>query len=269
MLKKLVKYGNSNALIIDKAILDLLEIEEGATIKIKTDGKSLIITPHVTVTSAPVHETFTHEQASTEAWITEMFGKYKGLSDDDQKRLVREFSDVVKKQQRLTEELFKNPEFEKERCSIIERMDTCSPEEIVEAFKTLRYKFSPELRDAEQEVMNFEIKHKLSLKSTNEPAQMLTPKQQSELEAAFLTAHKKNQGIYQAYGHLQNSSEYQHQAQLIAEKFGADKNSAEFIQAMQALNNHYLPEYDKAQQELKAVLTKQARPGRGSKKAGS
>jgi antitoxin component of MazEF toxin-antitoxin module len=45
MLKKLVKYGNSNALILDRAILELLNINEGALVKICTDGKSLIITP--------------------------------------------------------------------------------------------------------------------------------------------------------------------------------------------------------------------------------
>lgn len=45
MLKKLVKYGNSNALILDRAILELLNIREGAVVKLQTDGKSLIITP--------------------------------------------------------------------------------------------------------------------------------------------------------------------------------------------------------------------------------
>lgn len=46
MLKKLVKYGNSNALILDRAILELLNISEGAIVKLHTDGKSLVITPH-------------------------------------------------------------------------------------------------------------------------------------------------------------------------------------------------------------------------------
>src|SRR5438445_13238172 len=46
MLKKLVKYGNSNALILDRAILELLNISEGAVVKLHTDGKSLVITPH-------------------------------------------------------------------------------------------------------------------------------------------------------------------------------------------------------------------------------
>ncbi len=45
MVKKLVKYGNSNALIFDRAILELLNISEGSKVKLRTDGKSLIITP--------------------------------------------------------------------------------------------------------------------------------------------------------------------------------------------------------------------------------
>lgn len=45
MLKKLVKYGNSNALVLDKAIMELLNMQEGSVVKFTTDGKSLIITP--------------------------------------------------------------------------------------------------------------------------------------------------------------------------------------------------------------------------------
>lgn len=46
MLKKIVRYGNSSALVLDKAILELLNIREGSLVKIKTDGISLIITPN-------------------------------------------------------------------------------------------------------------------------------------------------------------------------------------------------------------------------------
>lgn len=45
MLKKLVKYGNSSAIVLDRAILELLGIKEGCAVKLSTDGKSLIITP--------------------------------------------------------------------------------------------------------------------------------------------------------------------------------------------------------------------------------
>lgn len=45
MIKKLSKYGNSLALLIDKPVLDLLNISETTSLRIKTDGTRLIIEP--------------------------------------------------------------------------------------------------------------------------------------------------------------------------------------------------------------------------------
>lgn len=45
MIKKLSKFGNSMAFIIDKPVLELLNILPDTELKISTDGKSLIITP--------------------------------------------------------------------------------------------------------------------------------------------------------------------------------------------------------------------------------
>lgn len=45
MIKKLSKYGNSFAIIIDKPILELLNITHQTSLKIKTDGKKIIIEP--------------------------------------------------------------------------------------------------------------------------------------------------------------------------------------------------------------------------------
>jgi antitoxin MazE len=46
MVKKLVRHGNSLALVIDKPVLDLLRITEETSLEILTlDGKSLQITP--------------------------------------------------------------------------------------------------------------------------------------------------------------------------------------------------------------------------------
>ena len=45
MIKKLSQYGNSKALVIDKPILKLLNIDENTKLEITTDGKSLLITP--------------------------------------------------------------------------------------------------------------------------------------------------------------------------------------------------------------------------------
>ena len=45
MIKKLSKHGNSLAILIDKPILDLLNINEHTHINIKTDGINIIIEP--------------------------------------------------------------------------------------------------------------------------------------------------------------------------------------------------------------------------------
>jgi antitoxin MazE len=45
MEKKLTKHGNSLALVIDKPVLDLLEIDADTTLSVTTDGRCLIIAP--------------------------------------------------------------------------------------------------------------------------------------------------------------------------------------------------------------------------------
>jgi antitoxin MazE len=45
MIKTLSKHGNSRALVIDKAVLDLLKITDDTPLEISTDGKKLIIVP--------------------------------------------------------------------------------------------------------------------------------------------------------------------------------------------------------------------------------
>ncbi len=45
MTKKLSKHGNSLALVIDRSILELLDIDEQTTLQISTDGRALVIVP--------------------------------------------------------------------------------------------------------------------------------------------------------------------------------------------------------------------------------
>lgn len=45
MIKTLTAHGNSQALIIERAILDLLHIDKETPLEVTTDGKSLIISP--------------------------------------------------------------------------------------------------------------------------------------------------------------------------------------------------------------------------------
>ena len=45
MIKKLTAHGNSFALVIEKAILELLKIGSDTPLEITTDGKNLIVSP--------------------------------------------------------------------------------------------------------------------------------------------------------------------------------------------------------------------------------
>jgi antitoxin component of MazEF toxin-antitoxin module len=45
MIKTLTKHGNSYALVIDKPILDLLNIRPDTPLTISTDGKKLLVSP--------------------------------------------------------------------------------------------------------------------------------------------------------------------------------------------------------------------------------
>jgi antitoxin component of MazEF toxin-antitoxin module len=45
MTKKLIKHGNSAALVLDKALLDLLKVKFGTLLDVTTDGRNIIISP--------------------------------------------------------------------------------------------------------------------------------------------------------------------------------------------------------------------------------
>ena len=45
MLKKLTRHGNSLALVIDKGVLELLNIDDQTPLEISTDGTILMVSP--------------------------------------------------------------------------------------------------------------------------------------------------------------------------------------------------------------------------------
>jgi len=45
MIKKLIQHGNSLALIIDKPIMELLNIKNDTALELSTDGANIIISP--------------------------------------------------------------------------------------------------------------------------------------------------------------------------------------------------------------------------------
>ena len=47
MVKKLIQHGNSVALVIDKPIMEMLNITNDTSFELSTDGKNLILSPQV------------------------------------------------------------------------------------------------------------------------------------------------------------------------------------------------------------------------------
>ena len=45
MVKKLIRHGNSAALVIDKPIMEILNITSETTFELTTDGRNLILSP--------------------------------------------------------------------------------------------------------------------------------------------------------------------------------------------------------------------------------
>lgn len=79
MIKTLSKVGSSYSLIIDKALLQVLDIEPDTLLEIKTDGKSLIITP--TAPSPPVlHKASPAVQKAFESSVDQYKEVYEKLA---------------------------------------------------------------------------------------------------------------------------------------------------------------------------------------------
>jgi len=247
MLKKLVKYGNSHALILDKAILELLNIEEGSVVKIKTDGKSIIITPSPT-TNKIIFEPLTQDRAYIESIVNE-FLKKQDVNIEMHKIIKKELYDILKKHQDLTIQLHQNPEFTQKLADLTSQIDISSPVYMQE-YKALIRTFNPELLGLEKQLA--ELSERYSLPG-NTKQKSLQSGQSEHIEQQFIAIHKKYSDTYKAYSSLLNNPEYQHKAQLIAEKYRDDQDSDSYLKSMQELNRKYIPDLLCAQEELKTV----------------
>ncbi len=81
MRKTLSRYGNSLALIIDKLILELLNINDEAVLTITTDGTQIIIKPEPTSTELDKVTTDPLLQNIIEGVLDEYFEALQKLAD--------------------------------------------------------------------------------------------------------------------------------------------------------------------------------------------
>lgn len=246
MLKKLVKYGNSSALVLDKALLELLNIAEGSLVKIKTDGTSLIITPHNKDVQEKVSPTILPNEVLSEA----VQNNFIQSSEDptQSKMFIDEIHAIEERYKEAYKKLY-NPEYQ-------------------QAYKELAKKFEGSFGDPEFSRLNYE----LTCKFMPEYAQMQRELQEVNAKYPSLTKPQiedkdtweklgvQAKKVHEKYAHLrpeilklQENPDYINDLVMLSEKYQITKNSPEYIKEYLKLIAKYIPEYAQYQEELHAL----------------
>lgn len=245
MLKKLVKYGNSNALVLDKALLELLNIEEGSLVKIKTDGNSLIITPHkkqeqekITSTVVP-YETL---QNAVQQHMAQIYGSTENANSymNELREVFTRYASAMKK--------LDAPEIQQSLQELEQKFnnDRQNPE-FIQTATVMRLQYAPELLQMDKEIAAINKKyapeeHQYSDAQRGKFALSMTN---------FKKTHEKYRHVQEQVMKLNDNHDYIHESVLLAEKFHATKKSPEYIQEYTQLITKYIPEYAEYQDELK------------------
>lgn len=248
MLKKLVKYGNSNALVLDKALLELLNIAEGSIVKIKTDGVSLIITPQNAETQESITRTITPHDTLQEMRQQGMV-QYCGNAENarvymnELDRIIERYREDVKK--------WAIPEMQQALQAIEQRFNgnRLDPE-YIRALGVLRQKHAPELVSMDQDIQNISQKYVLEKYQSKDPDNGATF---MVALADFKKVHEKYHHVLAYVAKLNENAEYIHESVLLAEKYQTTKNSPEYFKEYTQLIAKYIPEYSAYQDELNKV----------------
>ncbi len=168
MLKKLSKYGNSTTLVIDKAILELLNMDESSMVKLATDGKSLIVTPVSSATKEKV--SYAPEEAFRVAVRTSSSKQLENLSvtkeqvDAMMPAMQQDFKEAFDKHKK-TMELFSknfetNEEFKESLAILAQKYDPVTQaEDYVKELNKLKIQFFPELAELDKDLQAITLKY--------------------------------------------------------------------------------------------------------------
>ena len=179
MLKKLVKYGNSNALILDRCILALLDISEGAVVKLRIEGDTLIIKAEKNVKATDVLMTEVESiDERTTSWTSssspmmeevkkntrDFCSKIEGDSNsmellkkwlpgtDNSQKLQEAYGQIMQKYQEEMKPLF-SQEFQKEVQNLNKKYKKeITSVEYAKELLALRLKYSPGLAKMDKEM---------------------------------------------------------------------------------------------------------------------
>ncbi len=260
MLKKLVKYGNSTALVLDKAILELLNMREGSIVKITTDGKSLILTPHEPAPVEQVSSTVIPDDVWMEAVQEHWKKQYPGLdiqkTRGGMKTILAKYADEIA----MLEE---NEEYKKELEQLKKRhKDT--PANLMSELNTLQRKYSPQLQTIDQEMNEFVKGSTFAYykKDPKSPEGKLYAEEMDKLKKTYMAIHEKYKSAQEAFTKLLNNEEYQHESALLAQQQTKPIDMKKYALATQELVCKYIPEWRAYQDEmLKAAQEYEKRIG--------
>ncbi len=243
MLKKIVKYGNSSALVLDKALLELLNMGEGSVVKIRTDGVSLIITPQAPQISEKISPTLTVEDAWSDAITKAQAPSFEGDREKASayREGVKEISERYDAMMRGKKNL---PEVQRAVEEIRQRFanDVANPQ-YTEQLAKVYQEYIPEIKGMQQELLV--LQQKYCPKSATDMEQM------SLSVAEFGKVHTQYQHVLRAMANLSQNPDYIHEMMLLAETYKESVNSKEHLDACLQLVVKYIPEYAAYQAELK------------------
>ena len=249
MLKKIVKYGNSSALVLDRALLELLNMAEGSIVKIKTDGISLIITPQTALAQETISPTTTVEDtliAATRKALEQSLGDSE-KADAYQaalKKLCDRYATIMKNK-------LNAPEIRQAIAAVQKRFanDETNPE-YGKQIKSVHQQYVPELECMHQEIDALVKKYIPTTSHGWDTATM------NLSIAEFTKVHEKYRHLLQAVTALNEDPQYTHEMVLLAEKYQISKGSTnpkEYFEAYAQLISKNIPEYAVYQEELKKV----------------
>lgn len=256
MIKKLVKYGNSQALVLDKALLEILNISEATKLKLSTDGTSLTITPmteeHPSDSEVKTTQSLSISESEAEMHykniVTKTMKDVLALTREnkqrnialqhDFKKLTDDFNERYNYGQRLME-LTHNQLFKEANQKLAEQglIEGWSQELYQQKRSDLLQEFMPDvpLKEWQKNCMDLEKNYAKTLQegSIPETPQIIT---QSPLEAHRLEQCEKT--LEKMLEHPESWQQMQWDYQQIMHAFNIKYNYNERL--MQVMNN---PEY--------------------------
>lgn len=264
MLKKLVKYGNSNALVLDKPILELLGIEEGSIVRLKTDGTSLIITPQIKPIAEPVTEPISVPvdqgevmmRAGIEMGISQNAHLYAHLSAEEKKQFIEDSLQNYREVSLATAELAQDPKIFQAYRAELAQLLASKPDVTYAEKKEILYKYNPKMRAAQQKAFELEAKYKIPGFEERMPGSDKYKAMQADFSKLFSNKFKKANSC-ELTAEILNSPAYLHEMQLLAESYQAGALTTEqYAEASREMMYKYMPELRDVHTEVAAVADK-------------